>query len=227
MHFTIGTWRIAIEQIKPSLSQLANSYDIVAPTWHQTIRRIGFLKAYERLIAQLDAANLLPEGGVLLDVGIGSGGLSEGVSKTIKRPFSYTGIDISPAMLSQSQQRFAQLNQPIQLAVQDVRRLPWKDNQFDWVMGAHILEHLEQPFVGLSEMVRVLKPGRPLLLVMTRRNITTSWLNVQWALNRMTKKELDEMMADAGVERRQFFAFKRPFWCACLSIACIGFKQAT
>ena len=37
----------------------------------------------------------------------------------------------------------------------DAKHLPFKDKAFDWVYSAHVIEHIDNPFVMLKEMVRV------------------------------------------------------------------------
>jgi ubiquinone/menaquinone biosynthesis C-methylase UbiE len=42
--------------------------------------------------------------------------------------------------------------------------LPIEDDTFDAVIRAHVPEHLDDPFAGLSEIVRVPKPGGSLIV---------------------------------------------------------------
>jgi len=37
----------------------------------------------------------------------------------------------------------------------DAQHLPFKDEAFDWVYSAHVIEHVDKPFAMLREMVRV------------------------------------------------------------------------
>lgn len=53
----------------------------------------------------------------------------------------------------------------------NVRRLPYADASFDAVIFAHVLEHMADPVATLHEMVRVLKPGAPLIGSVTRKGL--------------------------------------------------------
>lgn len=45
----------------------------------------------------------------------------------------------------------------------DAHALPFADNSFDFILAIAALEHLRNPFIGIREAVRVLKPGARLL----------------------------------------------------------------
>lgn len=96
--------------------------------------------------------------GNVLDVACGTGDM---VIELAKRGCTVTGIDLSEEMLSIARQKTASAN--FQSA--DAEHLPFDDNTFDAVtcaFGVRNFVHLEQ---GLSEMLRVLKPGGTMVIL--------------------------------------------------------------
>ena len=70
----------------------------------------------------------------------------------------YTGIDLTPAMLTRAQRR-QRSELDIRFEIGDVMQLPYTNNAFDAVIMHLILAVVPRPEQALSEAVRVLKPG--------------------------------------------------------------------
>lgn len=90
-----------------------------------------------------------------LEPGIGTGRIGLPI---IKQGYTYTGIDISEAMMNQLRGKFLEIPENLTLIQGDAANLPFADNSFDAIITTHILHCLEDPLVGLSEIKRVLKP---------------------------------------------------------------------
>jgi ubiquinone/menaquinone biosynthesis C-methylase UbiE len=90
-----------------------------------------------------------------LEPGIGTGRVALPI---IKRSYLYTGIDISREMMGELKNKFPQMPQNLILIEGDASNLPFEDNSFDGVITTHVLQCLDDPLVGLSEIRRVLKP---------------------------------------------------------------------
>ncbi len=54
------------------------------------------------------------------------------------------------------------------LSVADVRNLPFKDNYFDVVICAEVMEHIPEDRLAVREVIRVLKPGNILVVSVPR-----------------------------------------------------------
>ena len=95
--------------------------------------------------------------GDVLDVACGTGDM---VVELQKHGCTVTGIDLSEEMLS-----IAKTKAPATYMISDAEQLPFPDDTFDAVtcaFGVRNFVHLEQ---GLSEMLRVLKPGGRMVIL--------------------------------------------------------------
>ena len=72
-----------------------------------------------------------------------------------------TAADLSREMLIVAQQNVAAagLADQISLLFADCKRMPSSDDSFDGSMSNSIIHHIPEPFLCLSEMVRVTRPG--------------------------------------------------------------------
>ena len=96
--------------------------------------------------------------GHVLDVACGTGDM---VVELMKQGCTVTGVDISEEMLEVARFKV----QGSRLMVADAEHLPFEDSTFDAVtcaFGVRNFVHLEQ---GLSEMLRVLKPGGTMVIL--------------------------------------------------------------
>jgi len=70
-----------------------------------------------------------------------------------------TGIDISPKMLEQAQQRIAAYDGVLEARVMDVHDLEFEDASFDQIFTSCTFCSVPDPIGGLRALRRVLKPG--------------------------------------------------------------------
>lgn len=105
----------------------------------------------------------LKENDSLLEIGIGEG---EHAYRFLKDTDSYyTGIDISVKTLEVAERRLQAFQGRYELKKDNANNLSFKDNTFDAVFCAATLHHMEEPFLTVSEMARVLKPNGTLALM--------------------------------------------------------------
>jgi demethylmenaquinone methyltransferase/2-methoxy-6-polyprenyl-1,4-benzoquinol methylase len=95
----------------------------------------------------------------ILDVATGTGDFA--VEALRLNPTKVIGVDISEGMLDVGRQKMKarQLDGIIELRSGDSEKLPFEDNFFDAVIVAFGVRNFEDLERGLSEMLRVVRPG--------------------------------------------------------------------
>ncbi|HTL89021.1 MAG TPA: class I SAM-dependent methyltransferase [Leptolyngbya sp.] len=227
MEWTIGWWQVSVQRVYPTTTQLAQTYNHAASRWHQQLRLLGYRDAYRKLWQTLKTANVPPDwkdNSTICDCGIGTAAFSLSFAQNMNPTVRITGVDLSPEMLNQAHHQLSHAQISHQLCQKDVNALPFADRTFDGVISAHMLEHLPDPAQGLEEMVRVLRLGAPLVLVVTRSSLLGRLIQWHWGNRCFCPEELLVLMQKAGFSHVQFFSF--PVGLARLtSIACIGFRR--
>src|ERR1043165_6096739 len=88
----------------------------------------------------------VPVGSKVLDVGCNDGVFAQMLVE--KRKCDVTGIDISEVALEEARKK------GLKVLKADVENLPFKDGEFDVVLGMELLSHLFDPKKALQEMSR-------------------------------------------------------------------------
>jgi SAM-dependent methyltransferase len=94
------------------------------------------------------------------DTGCGSGILLGDVLETCPAARGH-GVDVSRTMLGHaaSVMDVRGMRDRTAFVASDLRRLPFADDSFDFMIANEVLEHLPEPIAGLREIRRVLRPG--------------------------------------------------------------------
>ena len=109
---------------------------------------------------------LLPQKlGDVLDVGCGPGVMVEAV---LERGGNFLGIDISPEMVKEGEEKFGHLPN-VKFALGNVESLDFPDNSFDQVICMAVVEYLNTPDLMLAEIHRVLKPGGTTIITVPKK----------------------------------------------------------
>jgi demethylmenaquinone methyltransferase/2-methoxy-6-polyprenyl-1,4-benzoquinol methylase len=150
---------------KSKKEQVAEMFDSIAPRYDLMNR---FLSARIDVSWRKKAIRLLGKDkpAHILDIATGTGDMAIMAAKLIN-PQQITGIDISGKMLEFGRKKVEKegLGDKIQLHLGDSETINFADNTFDGGMvafGVRNFEHLEK---GLSEIMRVLKPGAQLVIL--------------------------------------------------------------
>lgn len=138
--------------------QVAQMFDTISGNYDGLNRVISFgidLKWRKKVLKLVSEKK--PE--TILDIATGTGDLA--ILMTNTSATKIIGLDISAGMLEVGRKKIQEkkLSDKIELLLADSENMPFEDNTFDAItvaFGVRNFEHLEK---GLSEILRVLKPG--------------------------------------------------------------------
>ena len=148
------------EQVAQMFDQIAHRYDFLNRFLSAGID-VGWRKKAIRQLTDIKPANLL-------DVATGTADVALLTYKLLEpKPAQIIGIDISEGMLELGRKKIAAqgLQGTIELQTGDSEAINFNDNTFDAVtvaFGVRNFAHLEK---GLSEMLRILKPGGKVIIL--------------------------------------------------------------
>jgi len=116
----------------------------------------------------------LSPGDMVLDVACGPGNFSREFARAVGEEGLVVGIDASRTMLARgAQELIAAGLSNLALVRGDAARQPFRDASFDAVCCFAALHLFADPFAGLDEMRRVLRPGgRVAIMTSVRRQVT-------------------------------------------------------
>ncbi|MFQ5813168.1 MAG: class I SAM-dependent methyltransferase [Anaerolineae bacterium] len=147
---------------------LAPIYDLFRPWWIAAMAR----EAEECLESEILPRYLTPHTRIL-DLGCGTGVNLERLLR-LGLPFrTYVGLDLTPAMLARARLKGHALTEvkgngycdQVRLLRGDMRRVPFSDASFDFVLSTWAVEHVTPVKQVVCEGLRVLKPGGHLVLL--------------------------------------------------------------
>ncbi|WP_137110603.1 class I SAM-dependent methyltransferase [Rhodobacter sp. SY28-1] len=138
------------------IDAIQKSYRRWAPVYDLTFGRItqgGRILAADHVNAQ---------GGVVLEVGIGTGLALDYYAPNVR----ITGIDLSAEMLREAAARAKKrgLKNLAGLYEMDARQIAFPDAAFDHVAAMHIMSVVPEPERVLDEMARVCRPGGSVMI---------------------------------------------------------------
>lgn len=147
----------------PASVDIRRTYDLWSAFygWFSlAVKRGIFRRAFER-------AAIRP-GDQVLEVAVGPGVAFLEILKRVGRGDTVHGVDFSPRMLAETQQRaHAAGHTNFRLQQADARQLPFADNAFNVLFNSYMFDLLPIPDMSqvLGEFHRVLRPGGRLILV--------------------------------------------------------------
>ena len=138
--------------------QIAQMFDTISREYDGLNRVISFgidIKWRNRVVALVGLHN--PD--TILDIATGTGDLAINLTKTNAKKI--VGLDISEGMLNVGREKIKvkELSHNIDMVLGDSENLPFDDGSFDAITVAFGVRNFETLETGLSEILRVLKPG--------------------------------------------------------------------
>jgi demethylmenaquinone methyltransferase/2-methoxy-6-polyprenyl-1,4-benzoquinol methylase len=138
--------------------QVAQMFDTISENYDDLNRVISFgidIKWRKKVLKLVADKN--PK--TVLDIATGTGDLAILMANTTAE--TIVGLDISAGMLEVGEQkiRAQNLSYKITMVLADSEKIPYKDNTFDAITVAFGVRNFENLEVGLSEILRVLKPN--------------------------------------------------------------------
>lgn len=154
-------------------SQIQALFDRIAPVYDRLNDRLSF--GLHRVWKQMAVKWLeIDSGAACLDICCGSGDLARLLARRVGPQGTVVGLDFAPAQLAIAQKRNVFYPQ-IQWQAGDALALPFADQSFDGITMGYGLRNLTNIPRALSEMQRVLKPGKK-AAILDFCQPQTSWL---------------------------------------------------
>ncbi len=145
------------EEVREMFNNISGKYDFLNHFLSLGIDKIWRKKAIKALKSIQPAK--------ILDIATGTGDFA--LAALALQPKEIVGLDLSPGMVSVGQKKMEKkgVTNTIKMVVGDSENLPFDDNYFDALtvgFGVRNFENLEK---GLSEMLRVVRPGGKLVIL--------------------------------------------------------------
>ncbi len=147
------------EQVAKMFDNISEDYDGL-----NRVISLGIDVSWRKKVVKLVGENKPQQ---ILDIATGTGDLALMMSDL--NPTKIIGLDISEGMLEVGKQKVAKANltDKIEMIVGDSENIPFEDNTFDAITVSFGVRNFENLDKGLTEILRVLKPGGKFVVLET------------------------------------------------------------
>ena len=101
----------------------------------------------------------------VLDCATGTGDLAFEFKKAVGNNGKVLGTDFCPEMMETAPSKSKQKQLHVDFEVADAMQLPYPDDMFDIASISFGIRNVDDPFIALSEMARVVKPGGKVMIL--------------------------------------------------------------
>jgi SAM-dependent methyltransferase len=144
---------------KPSEFDYIQHYETDAEAFDYFEERTGATEHSERRLREVILSFVPAIAKTILDVGCGSAWVAKAF---LPRGYTVCSLDASTTNPKKALNRYP--SERHYGVAADAFRLPFRDNSFDCIIAAEIIEHVTDPVAFVGELFRVLAPGGKLIL---------------------------------------------------------------
>ena len=154
----------------------------------------------------------IPPGGIALDVGSGPGNVTASLARAAGPDGLALGVDISEPMLARAVR--AEAGPRVGFLRADAQRLPFRDETFDAALSIAMLQLIPNPSAALAEMVRVLRPGARMAVMVPTAGRAGALMRLlpDGGAHFFTDDEIADTLEDLGLVRVRARSFGTVQW---------------
>ena len=131
-------------------------YSMPSAGIYDRVTGLLFRGRYDDIAREIAAA--APANASVLDIGCGPAEILVRLAR-LSPTLQLTGVDVDAPMIERARRKAAKAGVTPTFAVADAAALPFGDASFDLVVSSFSVHHWPDPHAGLTEAMRVLKPG--------------------------------------------------------------------
>lgn len=185
--------------------RLTARYDGEAGIWHAMLRRLGYFAAYDELAAF--ASVDLRRADAMLDAGVGSGALTLAALSAGAAPRVLDILDPSEKMLGVARENLMRAGVSPTLIEGRIDALAGREERYDVVLCAHVIEHCADPAADMALLRRSIKPGGAALFAISKPHWCTAIVRWKWGSKAYDERDARAMISGAGFAHVDAFRF--------------------